>query len=107
MVALIESLETLSDLDLKVLMAFDVKSEMAIKDLARSELGLMGDSNQKVWQLTSHLVRLESRGLVAKVFTHTGVVYVDGDFDAYAGRQRETKFRILSLGASLVKRLRN
>jgi len=105
MVALIESLDTLSELDLKILSLFKGRSEVAIRDLRGQDLGLPGSDSDMVWQLTSHLARLESKGLIAIVFRHTGVVYVEEGLDKDAARQQETKYRVLALGASLIRKL--
>jgi len=105
MAALIDSLDTLSDQDLQVLALFRDRSEMAIKDLRLQELGLAGDRSEKVWQVTCNLTRLESRGLIVSVSRHTGVLLLPEGMDKDAARQQETKYRVLPLGVSLIKRL--
>lgn len=104
-VALIESIDILSELDLDVLQLFKGKSEWAVKALDWKRLDLSGDDNQKTWQLACSLSRLESRGLIVTLFTHTGVVNVTDNFNQAAARWRERKYRVLPLGESLIKEL--
>jgi len=100
--ALIESLDTLSEQDLKVLGLFKGKTTSAIKELRWGEIGLPGDTNQQVWQLACNLAKLESRGLILRLSTSTGVQVVQDKMDPMASRWEETIYRVLPLGESLV-----
>jgi len=100
-VALIDSLDALSELDLHLLRLFKGKEETAIGDLGWRSLALSGDVNAQVWELACSLPRLEARGLILKTSTHTGVVCVRSPLNQDTARWLETKYRLLPLGKSL------
>ena len=101
-VAMIDSLDTLTEADLCVLRLFKGKNAASVKELNWRELGLQGDVNDQLWQLACNLARLESRGLILKVSTHSGVAYVPRDLDNDTARWQETGYRLLPLGTSLI-----
>lgn len=101
-VAMIDSLDTLTEADLCALRLFTRKHTASVKELNWRELGLPGDVNDQLWQLACSLARLESRGLILKVSTHGGVVYVPRDFDNDTARWQESGYRLLPLGAALI-----
>ncbi len=101
-VALLESLDSLSERDLEVLLLFRGKEEAQIGDIRWRELGLPGDLSNQLWELTCHLAKLESRGLLLKVSQGTGVVYVRDGLTAAAARSQESRYRLLPLGVRLL-----
>lgn len=106
MVALIESLDAMAEMDLRVLALFKSQSEAAIKDLDLKGLNLPGDISDQVWHLTCNLSRLESRGLIAAVSDRGNMVlYSPQGMDKDAAKQQQVKYRLLPLGASLIKTL--
>jgi hypothetical protein len=101
-VQLIESLDALSDLDIRILALFKGMEEIAIGDLRLETLGLDGDANSQTWQVAASLAKLESRGLILRVSTNTGVVYVQDGLNKDTARWRETRYRLLPIGQSLI-----
>ena len=99
---LIESLDALSDLDIRILALFKGKEEIAIGNLRLETLGLDGDANSQTWQVAASLAKLESRGLILRVSTNNGVVYVQGELNKDTARWRETRYRLLPIGQSLI-----
>jgi hypothetical protein len=101
-VQLIESLDALSELDLRILALFKGKEESAIGDLQLETLGLGSDANSQTWQVAASLAKLESRGLILRISTNTGVVYVQSGLNKDTARWRETKYRLLPIGQLLI-----
>jgi hypothetical protein len=101
-VSLLESMDLLSEADLRVLSLFGAKEDAQIADLRWRELGLPGDVNDQLWEMSCSLPKLESRGLILKVSTHTGAVYVQAQLNSDATRWEQTKYRVLPLGKSLI-----
>ncbi len=104
-IALIESLDTLSECDLRVLQLFEKTESASIGELHIDGLQLSGDANEQIWQLACNLAKLESRGLILKVSTHTGSMHVPQGLSKETARWRETKYRVLPLGRSLIQAL--
>jgi DNA protecting protein DprA len=102
-VQLIESVDALSELDLRVLELFKGQEEKSMGDLKLQTLGLSGDVNSQIWQVASSLAKLESRGLLLNVSTHSGVVFVQNGLNKDTARWRETKYRILPIGKLLIE----
>ena len=101
-VAILESMDLLSEADLQVLLLFRGKQDAEIGDLAWRDLGLPGDLNDQLWELSCSLAKLESRGLILKVSTHTGPIHVQAPLSSDATRWEKTKYRVLPLGRSLI-----
>jgi len=104
-VSVLHELDSLTQQDLRVLKLFQGKTEATVSQLNWQSLGLTGNVNQQLEQLASNLAKLESRGLLLTVFTHTGVVYVPSGFEQWAARWQETRYRVLPLGQALVEAL--
>ncbi len=104
-VAMIDSLDTLSETDLRVLRLFKGKESCKAGGLEWKTLGLPGDPNEQLWQLACNLARLESRGLVLRVSMHNGVVYVRESLNRDTAGWLETEYRLLPLGRSLIAAL--
>jgi len=66
---------------------------------------LPGDDNQKLAELVSMLVRLESRGLIITTKMPSGVVFVPDGLDQSIARMSETQYRILPLGQRILSTL--
>ncbi len=64
-----------------------------------------GDDNQKLAELVSMLVRLESRGLIITTKMPSGVVFVPDGLDQSIARMSETQYRILPLGQRILSTL--
>jgi len=101
-VTLLDSLDMLSKVDLRVLFLFEGKEEAQIADLRWREIELGGDVNNQLWELACSLARLESRGLIFKTSLHAGGVYIQAPFNADTARWVMTKYRLLPLGKSLI-----
>lgn len=102
-VAVLESLDLLSEADLRALLLFQGKQDAQIGDLRWRELGLSGDLNDQLWELSCSLAKLESRGLILKVSTDlSSVVYVQAPLTSDATRWEKTKYRVMPLGRSLI-----
>lgn len=101
-VAVLESMDLLSETDLRVFSLFQGRETAEIADLRWRELGLPGDLNDQLWEMSCSLARLESRGLILKVSTHIGGVYVQAPLNSEATRWEKTKYRLLPLGKSLI-----
>lgn len=106
-IALLESLDTLSEADLQVLFLFKGKDKVEIADLRWTELRLVGDLNNRLGQLTCSLARLESRGLLFTASVYDASVYIQAPYDADTARWVKTKYRLLPLGKSLIAALRD
>jgi hypothetical protein len=104
-VSILESLDHLSELDLRVLTRFGTRFEVEIGDLDWQELGLSGEPQDQVWAFSGTLAKLESRGLIVMLATHSGGVYVQGPLDATTTRWLKTKYRVLPLGSTVIKLL--
>ncbi len=102
-VALLESMDSLSETDLQVFLLFQGKEEAQISDLAWRELALEDNPTDQLWELSCHLAKLESRGLILKVSQGQSVVYVRGGLTSAAARSQETKYRVLPLGTRLIE----
>ena len=102
-VALLEGLDSLSETDLQVLMLFQGKEEVQIRELLWRELGFKGDASNHLWEYSCHLAKLESRGLLLKVSHGNGVVYVPHGMTAAVARSQESKYRLLPLGGRLIE----
>jgi hypothetical protein len=102
-VQLIESLDTLSELDLRVLLLFKGKQEQSIGEMNLDSLALEGDVNSQIWQVATSLAKLESRGLLVTASTHSGVINVQEGLNKDTARWRETKYRLLLIGQLLIE----
>jgi len=102
---LIEGLDALNELDVKVLQLFKSTPEIAVRDLNLEPLGLSGDRNDQLQQLACSLSKLEARGLILTTFTHTGVVMIPQGLEKWVARWAETKYRIMPLGQKVVRAL--
>jgi hypothetical protein len=101
--AILHDLDTLTTRDLQVLRLFQSKTEATAEQLDWLSLGLSGDQNGQLEQLASHLGKLESRGLILTVFTHTGVVYTPSGMKDWAARWQETRYRLLPSGKAIIE----
>lgn len=101
-VALLESLDLLTEIDIRILSLFQGRETAEIANVRWRELGLAGEANEQLWEVSCSLAKLESRGLMLKVTTHTGVVVVQPPLSADASRWEQTKYRVLPLGMSLI-----
>ena len=103
-VSLLESLDTLSELDIQILRLAPGKTAFPLESLLIPETGLSQDS-RGVWQLATSLARLEGKGLVLTISTHTGVIHLRDGFDDTTGRMLEKRYRVLPLGHALIAAL--
>ncbi len=102
--ALLHELETLTPLNLNSLTLFRSKEISKVNDLNWQTLELAGDINEQLEQLASSFAKLESRGLIMVTSVPTpGIVtlFTDG-LEKWAGKWRETEYRILPLGKQLL-----
>lgn len=104
-VALLESLDNLSEQDLQVLLLFQGKEETQITEIRWRDLGLPGDLSSQLWEFTCHLAKLESRGLILKVSQGAGVVHVPDGVTPEAARSQQSRYRLLPLGVRLIQAL--
>lgn len=104
-VALLESLDFLSETDLECLLLFKGKEEAQIGDLQWREMGLKGDASNQIWELSCHLAKLESKGLILRVSQGGGVVHVPKTLTRAAARRQEANYRLLPVGARLIEAL--
>lgn len=102
-VALLESLDSLSDMDIKVLMLFQGIEKTKLKNIQWGELGIEGNLSEQLWELSCHLAKLASRGLVLNISQHDGAVYVPNNITSDAARFQEGTYRLLPLGARLIE----
>ncbi len=101
-VSLLESLDLLSETDLQVLQLFDGREAAQIRDLKWRELGLSEDLNDQLWEMSSSLARLESRGLILKISLPTTAGYVKAPLNVDTATWEMAKYRLLPLGESLI-----
>jgi hypothetical protein len=101
--SILHDLDTLTTKDLQVLRLFQNKTEETAGQLNWQSLGLSGDQNGQLEQLASHLGKLESRGLILTVFTHTGVVVIPTGLNDWAARWQQTRYRLLPSGKAIIE----
>jgi hypothetical protein len=97
-IILIESLETLTELDINVLKLLEGHSGVAVKEMNRELLGLPGDDTKQLLELACCLSRLESRGLILKSFTQTGLTITPHGMEQWVAKWSDTEYQVLPLG---------
>jgi len=102
---LIEGLDAINELDLRVLQLFTTTPEIAVGDINLEPLGLSGNRNDQLQQLACFLSKLEARGLVLTTFTHTGLVIIPDGLEQWVAKWAETKYRIMPLGQKVIDAL--
>ena len=102
-VSMIDSLDTLTETDLRVLSLFRDRSTCKIGDLEWASVELAGNLDDRLWQTAGSLARLESRGLILKVGTPSVVVFNSGKVSNEGARWLDTEYRLMPLGSSLMR----
>ena len=104
-IALLQSLDALTETDLRVLQLFRGKQQAAIGDLQWASLEFPGDESNQLWEVASHLSKLASRGLVYLISEWPSVAHVPRGLTLEAARLRELKYHLSPLGIRLIRAL--